>query len=105
MSFFYKKRLKRALKPAADKCDGIAPDRTPPFPEDTQTEEIHEDAQHFHSNVEDYCQNTKVNILSYSLLLYFCVNTSYASFFKSGFSCLRPHVCPFGSMHDQSPSV
>ncbi|XP_051734948.1 THAP domain-containing protein 3 [Ctenopharyngodon idella] len=54
-----RKRLKRALKSAADKCDGIAPDRTPPFTEDTQTEEMHEDAQDFHSNVEDYCQNTK----------------------------------------------
>ncbi|KAK9954099.1 hypothetical protein ABG768_016198 [Culter alburnus] len=54
-----RKRLKRALKPAADKCDDIAPDRTPPFTEDTQTEEMHEDAQHFHSNVEDFSQNTK----------------------------------------------
>lgn len=81
MSSFYRqqnnsrKRLKRALKSAADKCDGIAPDRTPPFTEDTQTEEMHEDAQDFHSNVEDYCQNTKVNILSYNLLLCFCVYT------------------------------
>lgn len=71
-----RKRLKRASKPAADKCDGIAPDKTPPFTEeDTQTEEVHEDAQHFHSNVEDFCHNTKVNLLSYNLLLYFCVNT------------------------------
>lgn len=61
-----RKRLKRALKSAADKWDDTAPDRTPPLIEDTQTEEMHEDAQHSHSNEEDHCQTTKVNLLSYS---------------------------------------
>ncbi|KAI2649643.1 THAP domain-containing protein 3 [Labeo rohita] len=54
-----RKRLKRALKSAADKWDDTAPDRTPPLIEDTQTEEMHEDAQHSHSNEEDHCQTTK----------------------------------------------
>lgn len=54
-----RKRLKRALKSAADKWDDTAPDRTPPFTEDTKTEQMHEDAQHSHSNEEAYCQTTK----------------------------------------------
>ncbi|XP_056095699.1 THAP domain-containing protein 3 [Rhinichthys klamathensis goyatoka] len=54
-----RKRLKRALKSAADKCDDISPDRTPPFTEDAQTEEMLQDAQHFHDTVEVYCQTTK----------------------------------------------
>lgn len=68
-----RKRLKRALKSAADKWDDTAPDRTPPFTEDTQTEEMHEDAQYSHSSEEAYCQTTKVNLLSYNLLLFFGV--------------------------------
>jgi len=68
LSSFYRqqnnsrKRLKRALKSAADKCDGISPDRTPPFTEDAQTEEMLEEAQHFHTTVEVYCQTTKVSL-------------------------------------------
>uniref|UniRef100_A0A8C2DZW5 THAP domain containing, apoptosis associated protein 3 n=1 Tax=Cyprinus carpio TaxID=7962 RepID=A0A8C2DZW5_CYPCA len=54
-----RKRLKRALKSAADKWDDTAPDMTPPFTEDTKTEQMHEDAQHSHSNEEAYCQTTK----------------------------------------------
>ncbi|XP_073679938.1 THAP domain-containing protein 3 [Garra rufa] len=45
-----RKRLKRALKSAADKWDDTAPERTPPF---------NEDAQHSHSNKEGYCQTPK----------------------------------------------
>ncbi|KAL1250164.1 hypothetical protein QQF64_021169 [Cirrhinus molitorella] len=45
-----RKRLKRALKSAADKWDDTAPERTPPFTED---------AQHSHSNKEGYCQTPK----------------------------------------------
>lgn len=55
-----RKRLKRAY--AADKCDGISPDRTHPFTEDAQTEEMLEDAQHFHNNVEVSCQPREVNL-------------------------------------------
>lgn len=68
LSSFYRqqnssrKRLKRALKYAADKCDGISPDRTDPFTEDAQTEEMHEVAQHFHNNVEVSCQTKKVSL-------------------------------------------
>ncbi|XP_043081347.1 THAP domain-containing protein 3-like isoform X2 [Puntigrus tetrazona] len=54
-----RKRLKRALKAAADKWDDTAPDRTPLFTEETQTEEMHEDAQHSHGTEEAYCQTTK----------------------------------------------
>lgn len=65
--------MKRALKSAADKWDDTAPDRMPPFTEDTQTEEMHEDAQYSQGSEEAYCQTTKVNLLFYSLLLYSCV--------------------------------
>lgn len=80
-----RKRLKRALKSAGDEWDDTAPDRTPPFTEDTQTEEMQEDAQYSHSSEEAYCQTTKVNLLSHNLLLYSCVYiiiVMYNFFFK-----------------------